>query len=351
MKNKKLFYILYLCFLCFTSLPFFVSSNTESFSLSYLSDCYLNVGYHIDVRNDLAFVADNDGISVIDLSDPSNLSRLTIMNLPSAAFGVQIIGDYAYVACSEAGFYILDISDIYNPIILDYHDHEGTANKVYVQDTYAYVADYYTGLRIYDVSNKSDIVLECLYFDTGNIWDVITYDNIAYLANPYSIEVLNVSEPSTPVQLQTLSFSSDSTHLSIYEDKLFVGRHGQGINIYNITVPSTPVFISSYWDNDVGEELGLRANDTTLCVADNYGIEVFDISTPTVITKIAEYRDGVGAAHDLEFVDNIIYAVDGVTGIFALEIAKDSASTSESNFYMVAGILVLVSLAYLRKRR
>ena len=220
--------------LCF---PSSVSGNNEIFYLNYISDCYVNVGYHVNIIADYAFVADNDGISVIDISDPTDISRLTIIDLPSGAFGLHIIDNTAYVACAGSGFYIINISDIYNPVILGYHSHDGIAHKVFVSNNLAFVADYTSGLRIYDITNKSDPILECLYYNTGNIWDVAVSSDIAYLANPYGLEVLDVSDPSTPIQLSILPASSDSTHLSIHEEKLFVGRHGQGIKVYNISTP------------------------------------------------------------------------------------------------------------------
>jgi len=348
MKNKILIYLLSFVCLSVFFLPYSTANTNETLYLNHISDCYVNVGYHINIKDDYAFVADNDGITVIDISDPNDISWLTTIDLPSSAFGLQIVDNTAYVAGSNEGFYIIDISDIYNPLILGHHSHNGTAHKVFVLENLAFVADYYSGLRIYDITNSSNPILECLYYETGNIWDVAVRSNIAYVANPYGLEVLNVSNPSAPVQLSVLPFSYDSTHLSIHGDKLFVGRHGQGINVYDISTPSSPSFISSYWDDDEGEELGLRSNDTILCVADNYGIELFDISGLPTISKLAEYRDGVGAAHDLELDGNYIYAVDGLTGIFVLEISNEL--NTETSFMLLTSVVFTLPIILLKKR-
>ncbi|MHA1199711.1 MAG: LVIVD repeat-containing protein [Candidatus Heimdallarchaeaceae archaeon] len=351
MRNKKPIYLLCLIFTSAVCFPYSVYGNNETFSLNYIDDCYLNVGYHINIEENYAFVADNDGISVIDISDPTDISRLTIIDFPSAVFGLQIIGNFAYVGGSNAGFYILDITDIYNPITLGHHNHTGAAIKVFIQDDFAFVTDYFSGLSIYDISNKSDPIFEYHYIGVGSIWDVVVLSDVAYIANPYSVEVLNVTDPTSPVQIMTLSNTYDATHLSISGDKLFVGKHGQGLSVYDISVPTTPILLGSYSDDDGGEELGLRGNDTFLCVADNYGIELFDLTSLPTITKLAEYRDGVGAAHDLEFVGNYIYAVDGETGIFVLEIVSESDSTSESNFLLLTGLIATMSLISIKRRR
>ena len=322
----------------------------QTFELDMIEDLRINVGYAIDIEGNYAFVADNDGVSIIDITDPTNVILTKLLNLPSAAFGIQVIDGIAFVACSTSGFYIINITDIYNPVVLSHNTLTGTAVRVFIQGNLAFISDYFNGLTIYDISSKSNPTEESFYYVSGSIWYTVSKDDIAYTANSeLGIEVLNISDPTTPVRLSILPSTVSSTHLSIHENKLFVGRHGNGLKIFNISNPSSPTLMGSYYDSDGGEELGLDGNDTYLAVADNFGIELFDIESLPTITKLAEYRENVGAAHDVIMKDNFIYAVDGLTGFFVLEI-KPQLTTTESKFFYCTFFSIAIVILLMKKR-
>ncbi len=337
--------VMFICMFSFTS-----AVSAQTFELVKVEDLWLNVGYSIDVEGNCAYVSNNDGVSIINIADPTNVEQDKLVELPSGASGIQVIDGIAFVACTSSGFYIVNVTDIFNPVILGHHVHTGIAMNVFIQENLAFVTDYYNGLIIYDVSNKSNPVEESIYYMSGTIWDIVSKDNVAYAANSeLGVEVLDVSEPTTPVRLSILPSTSSSTHLSIHENKLFVGRHGNGLKVFNISNPSSPILIGSYSDSDDGEELGLHGNDTYLAVADNFGIELFDIESLPTITKLAEYRENVGAAHDVIMRDNFIYAVDGLTGFFVLEINQQpTISESNYNFYTFT---IIVTMIFLMKKR
>jgi len=314
-------------------------SSAQSFSLIKVDDYLINVGYSIDIEGNYAFIADNDGISIFDISDPTNVVYEQNIPLPTGAFGVHINDGIVYAAGKTSGFYIINVTDILDPEIIGHH--AGSAVRVFVQDDLAFVSDYFNGLTIYDVSNKSNPVDESFYFMSGNIWGTVAKGEVAYIANPaLGIEVLNVTDPTTPVRIAILSSAVGATHLSIHENKLYVGKNGNGLNIFDVSTPSSPVLLGSYYDNDGGEELGLRGNDTYLAVADNFGIELFNITSLPTVTKLAEYRNNVAAAHDVEMIGNYIYAVDGNRGFFVLEISMQPTEPTTSE---TSGITLLIS--------
>lgn len=332
--------ILFPSFLSFSSV-----CSAQSFDLIKVDEYNINVGYTINVEGNYAYIADNNGISIFDISDPSNVVIEQTIPLSSACVSAHLVDGLIYAACGTDGFYIINVTDISNSEILGHDDVFATG--IFVQGDLAFVSDFFSGLIIFDISDKSNPVEESLYFQSGNVWATVAKGEIAYIANPsLGIEVLNVTEPSNPVKIATLSSASGATHLSINENRLYVGMHGSGLNIFDISTLSTPVLLGSYDDSDDGEELGLRGNDTYLAVADNFGIELFDISNLPSVSKIAEYRDNIGAAHDVEMVDNHIYAVDGRTGFVILEITTQPVPTTEANLsmYTIISLLLVLSL-------
>jgi hypothetical protein len=70
-------------------------------------------------------------------------------NTPDFAWGVAVVGDYAYVADENSGFRVIDVSEPSKPQEVGYYNTPGFAWGVAVVSGYAYVADGYAGLQIY----------------------------------------------------------------------------------------------------------------------------------------------------------------------------------------------------------
>ena len=75
-----------------------------------------------------------------------------------------------------------------------------------------------------------------------------------------------------------------------------------------------PKVIGRYKDDDGGEALGVWGDHEYLYVADNYGIEVLDITDPTGPIEIGEYED-VDGAHDIYGRETTIYIAEGKKGL------------------------------------
>ncbi|MTJ18715.1 DUF4347 domain-containing protein, partial [Dolichospermum sp. UHCC 0299] len=76
------------------------------------------------------------------------------------ARGVQVVGNYAYVADRDSGLQIIDISNPTTPTLKGNYNTSGAAEDVQVVGNYAYVADYESGLQIIDISNPTTPTLK-----------------------------------------------------------------------------------------------------------------------------------------------------------------------------------------------
>ena len=94
-----------------------------------------------------------EGLRVIDVSDPENPDEIGFYDTPGFAYGVFAAGDMAYVADNVAGLRVIDVSDPENPDEVGFYDTPGVAWGVFVAGNLAYVADGGSGLRILDVSD------------------------------------------------------------------------------------------------------------------------------------------------------------------------------------------------------
>ena len=93
-------------------------------------------------------------------------------------------------------------------------------------------------------------------------------------------------------------------------------------------------------------------------MADNYGIELFNVSDSASIIKIAEIRESINAAHDIDVDDNYIYVALG-GGLLILEVGT-IPDNSEPDYLpyviisivsVVVGIAILIFFKIIKKRK
>jgi len=75
---------------------------------------------------------------------------------PAPALGIGYTGDYALVACGEAGLVIYNVTDPESPQYISTLDTPGTAYDVIVDEDLVLVADGFAGVHLVDLSNLSD---------------------------------------------------------------------------------------------------------------------------------------------------------------------------------------------------
>lgn len=111
----------------------------------------------VNVIDNYAYALDLEGLSIIDVSNPTSPVLLSYFPTPPGAFGFFIDEDVAYIAAGDS-VYILNISNPSSPTKIScFVPEEGNQDPmdVFVLDNYAYVACANGGLIILDVSNLS----------------------------------------------------------------------------------------------------------------------------------------------------------------------------------------------------
>ena len=162
----------------------------------------------IDVKivGNYAYCAFVDGLVVLNISSPASPSLVGQLYLHGSGIGIDVSGNYAYLADGDSGFQIIDVSNPANPTLAGSYDTPSDAYDVFVLGNYAYVADDYSGLQIIDVSNPANPTLAGSY-ETHYAWGVFVLGNYAYVADGYTgLQIINVSNPANP----TLAGSYDT---------------------------------------------------------------------------------------------------------------------------------------------
>jgi len=176
--------------------------------------------YGLDVSDDYAYVAQGGrGLAIFDLSVPSSPALVTEFDLGNESIKeVKIVGHYAFCANSyyketknsTNALCVVDISDPTSPLFVGGYKTGGNAYGVDIQGQYAYLAANKNGLQILDISNPIHPVFVGAYervpfteFDSQRPFAkcVAVSGQYAYLADSgATLDVINISDPQNPVR-------------------------------------------------------------------------------------------------------------------------------------------------------
>ena len=152
---------------------------------------------------DRACLADgyNDGLLIIDVSNPANPVLRGGYNTPGYAVDVAIAGSVAYVADGSTGtLQIIDVSNPAAPLLRSQVSGFFNAYAVAVDGGgMAYVAEG-GNLRLVDVSDPANPVLRGAYNTPGWAVGVTVSNNLAYVADGRGggVQVVSAVNPNAP---------------------------------------------------------------------------------------------------------------------------------------------------------
>ena len=206
-----------------------IYSNNITQIFSLVNTTSLNAAFGLKIVGDYAYVGlyDNgDGLTIINISNKSNPVQLSsLINHVSMdyAWGIDVVGDYAYVAASRNdSLTIINVSNKSNPIQLSSFSNSSSldwARDVQVIGDYAYVVSdgavgsYGMSLTIINVSNKSNPVQISWLRNSSSMNAAIgvrVIGDYAYVVSDVSdsLTIINVSNKTNITQISSLSNSS-----------------------------------------------------------------------------------------------------------------------------------------------
>ncbi|MBI4721489.1 MAG: T9SS type A sorting domain-containing protein [Candidatus Stahlbacteria bacterium] len=186
---------------------------------------------------------------ILNVSDPDTIRCVGNYHTNWYAYGVYVVGSYAYFACYDS-VRIIDISNPLTPIpvgVCKISGHGGT--DIFVRDTFAYVGapSVYAGwedgrLYIINVSNPSSPFILSNCYTPGAPVGIYIVDNYAYLSTMYidadtgrvegGLRVVNISNPNIPVLLASYNPpGGDALDVYVQGDLIYVGASYDGLII------------------------------------------------------------------------------------------------------------------------
>jgi hypothetical protein len=289
--------------------------------LHYVGKGRVGPAYDVQVRDGYAFVTNNKGVVILDVSPagPGNPVRIGEIDVGSASFGLDIVDSLIYIGCGS-GLNITDISRPDAPQTIGLVELNGVVSQVRVRERYAYVASRGEGLIIIDVADPTSPRLVGAYHDGGAGSAVEIVGDIAFFADARDdLKIIDVSDPSAPWLIATVPEARGAWDIAVTASEglteLFIGCHGDGTLIIHLDEQLQYEVLGRYQDG--GEAQGVWIENRTLFVADNFEFEILDVTNPRVPREMINIG-GLNGLHDLCVEGNRVYLADG-RGLFILQ--------------------------------
>jgi hypothetical protein len=264
-------------------------------------------------------------IASIDVSSPETPILLDTLILPQCWIrNIEIKDGRAYIAKSLCGVSVLDVSNPSNLVLLDSLKIQ-RANQVIIVDSNAYIADE-SGLFTAKLDSAGRFI-DSHKANDYNVQSIAIENNFAYLATwNEEFLLLDLSNPMAPVEVskvQTTDFPLIS--IAILNKNAWFGiALGYPYSIFGVNLDSklSPQIIDSFpnsnYSKSIHEITAMKISGNRLyAAARTSGIVVFDISIPSKLKEVFRIPTR-GQCWDIALKDQRIYSADGQIRIYSI---------------------------------
>lgn len=295
-------------------------------------------------KDDYIYVNEfQQGIHIIDNSDPSNPVNLKFIEIPGNV-DLAIKGDILY-ADSYVDLLSIDISDLDNITEVD----RDTNVFPYIIPDYGEgilaSVDQAQGVIVgYEVTEMTEEVE-----DAGNFFEKFWYaedvvyatdgipggaettgtggsmarftiaGNYLYVVDNASLKLFNLAQTANPDFEKNIAISGNIETIFPYQDKLFIGTQ-TGMYVYSIQDPANPAFISQFWHATACDPVVVSGNYAyvtlrggNLCGTIESQLDVIDISTIENPKLVKSYS--MEEPYGLGIDDSVLFVCDGNAGL------------------------------------
>jgi len=294
--------------------------------------------------------ANESGLWILDISNPSSPFIVGSVHTPGSAGGVAVSGSYAYMADGSLGLQVIDVSNPYAPFITDTVDTPGTAVGVAVSGTYAYVADGYFGLQVIDISDPYNTSIIRSIDTPSGANGVAVSGFYAYIADSYSgLQIVEISNPLAPAIVGAVDTPDNAIGVAVSGSFAYVADGASGLQIVDISDPSVPYIIKSV--DTPGEAHGVAVSGTYAYVGDNsFGLQIVDVSDPSASSLVGSAY--ISVARGVAISGTYAYVTDDAWGLKIVDVSSPYSPFINSSISIVSqpdmanGLAVAGNYAY-----
>jgi hypothetical protein len=282
------------------------------------------------VKPDTVFVVDTYyGVRMVDVSDPANPDMYGGIPDSGGPWDLDVEGVTLYLTNNINQLRIYDVTTCVAPELIEIAPLPGPGFSVDVVGNYAYVACEDAGLQIVDISNPEN-PQNAGHFDfppddlfTG-FYKVHVVGDLAYLiiGDGKGVAIVDVSYPTAPYLVNTLGTSAQNgtNEFFVDGDYAYLAAEEKGLFVANVSNTASPSFTSSYVEQDFFPQSVAASGDYAYVLDQYFGLRVMDITTAPAPTLLATV-DLPGAAYEVGLDGGLAYVADNAGGLQIVDIA------------------------------
>ena len=299
-----------------------------------------------DEARNLAFVGHGALFQVLDVSDPSNPTKIGEVALGKRGISdIAISGTTAYVAGDA--FWIVDVSTPTNPSEIGHSDIPNLARGVVVSGNYAYVTDHFhQGLRVFDITiPNSPNQLSFTPFP-GRTRGIAIKGSYLYIQadvwleeGETGIRIVNISNPSSPTQDNFYATEGFTGWPEVAGNYLFLPTGSEGLHILDISDP--PNLPEAIVYSGLGNSGWIKVNGNHAYVNDNdrNSIVVLNIADVNNVYEEGAYHfENQTSVNYMDVLGNHCYADGWYHSLKILNMSNPSNPTEIGSYDEIEGM-------------
>lgn len=183
-------------------------------SLLDATDLDVTAGIAVDDSTDMLYVGTNDGVTVVDVSNPLGLSKAAVFNNASllSAQAVALQSNEAFVSSTSGSLENISVLDITNPLsisLVGTKDLGGECHGLMVPDgNIVFWPEFFSSQRIraVDITDPSDPTSIGSVVTSGTfVHSIAQSGQNYYVTSDGHVDKIQVSNPTSPTRVATVS--------------------------------------------------------------------------------------------------------------------------------------------------
>ena len=285
-----------------------------------------------DRRAGLAVVGDyllattDEGMEVLDISEPEDPALVASVAIPSEGFAgsITVANGRAYLERSFDGVHVIDVSNPATPIRLGVLPISSTQTSIAVEGTLMVTSDsnggFHTAAGGTPIASAaiSEVRL------TGQVHSVAATESHAYVGTrgPNELWVVDTSDPSAATRQVGLVLPSAANALQVRGDLVFAATDRDGLIVIDVSNEAMPVVVGGDGTEQFLSTLTLGEN--TAYAGSGGELHVIDITTPTDPTPLTPVSLDRTAGCTVSSGDTLLICQD-FTGVQAADLSVPTA--------------------------
>ena len=278
--------------------------------------------YNVIVAHQTAYVVNNQGLVILDVSDPDRPKKIGAVKGLSPSFAVDLTGHFAYIG-GEGGLAVIDVADPKQPRVIGQFLRGETINVLKIAGDNAFLINSENSLKVLAI-NDHERPQEIGEFNDGGRYYYHALgrrDDILYLADlEQGLELIDVSDPRSPRKILTVPGTEGSDSVFIERDILVLNFPEKGPVVFDISDSRSPLRYENIFDEDEVLRVISLNSDYLVVKLNGERVTVFKISDPFQPNPIASCSLARKTASHVTFIrDNFIYFTGNGMSVFEIQ--------------------------------